>query len=111
MSEQRPVPLVHSFVVCREVLQDYRTGEYILLDPTDGFAVPQFPFPICFAVYGILTEVRGEIFPELRLDDSNTEMIWSYRVPEAVPCDDPLQQNRLRLHDVTIPIPRPGRYD
>ncbi|MFI5457951.1 MAG: DUF6941 family protein [Isosphaerales bacterium] len=110
MPTEQPLPLVHTFVVCREIFQDNLTGEYILLGPTDGFNVPEFPFTISFAVYVLLTEVRGDVYPEYRLNDSDGETVWSYLSPDPIPHNDPFTRHRIRVN-ASAPIPRPGRHD
>jgi hypothetical protein len=110
MSDHPPLPIVRTFLVCREIFRDDSTGEYIILGPTAGFNVPQFPARISLSIYGHLTEVRGEVFPEFRVEDADGEITWSYRIPEPIPHESPLQQHRIRFRS-TIDFPRPGLYD
>ena len=111
MPAELPRPVVHSFIPCRALFQDARTGEYTLVGPFDQkLAAPSFPTAHQFAIYGMLTEVRGTVSPELCLMNSAGESIWRLPLP-PLPNEDPLQPCRLRLHDITIPVPAPGRYD
>jgi hypothetical protein len=111
MAIQPPPPMVCSFVVCREIFQDNQTGDYILIGPTEGFSVPEFPFSIGFKVYGHLCGIHREYWPELRLIDSEGEIVWDYRAPVPMRADDPLKHQRLRLSSGAVHIRHPGRYD
>jgi hypothetical protein len=105
------LPLVHTFVVCREIFQDARSGEYILVGPTNGFLVTEYPCAIPVAVYGDLSDVRGEYTPALQLVDSDGEAIWSERAPRPMELVNPLGHHHFVFYDLRIRVPRPGRYD
>jgi hypothetical protein len=112
MPEELPRPTVHAFIPCRDLFQDVRTGEYILVGPFDHkLAAPHFPTSHQFAIYGMLSEVRGTVFLELCLMDSEGQLIWRDPQPDLMPSEDLLQTYRLRFHYVTIPVPAPGLYD
>ncbi|HZW30106.1 MAG TPA: hypothetical protein VFF52_05320 [Isosphaeraceae bacterium] len=104
-------PHVNAFLVCREIFQDKLTGEYILVGPTNGFTAPEFPCATRVAIYGDLSEVRGEYFPALRLLDPDGDPIWSDRAPRALNDVGPLGHHHFVFHGSMLPLPRPGRYD
>jgi hypothetical protein len=113
MPEQSPLPMAHAFLVCRQIIQDVVTGQCVLIDPKIEFALPHFPASVLVSIYGQLSEVRREYFPEFRLWGSDGEILWDYRAPAPMtsPDDDPLRQYRFVFRDLAIPFPRPGRYD
>ncbi len=113
MSEQVTLPMVHAFLVCGQIIQDTVTGQYSAINLQIGFALPKFPALVHVAIYGQMSEVRGEYYPEFRLWGPDGEVLWDTRVPKPMtsPDDDPLRQHRFTLRDVLLPFPRPGRYD
>jgi hypothetical protein len=110
MPKQAVQPLIHSFVVCRQVFEDARTHEFILIGPCCRFGVPSFPGTIRFTVYAHL-KLHGEYFPEFQLEDSDGRIIWDHRAPRSIAPVDPILPHQLVYYDVTIVVPDPGRYD
>jgi hypothetical protein len=113
MPEQSPLPMMHTFLVCREITQDIVTNQCILIDPKVEFSLPHFPASVLVSIYGQLSEMRGEYSPEFRLWGSDGEILWEYLAPTPMtsPDGDPLRQYRFVFRNLAIPFPRPGRYD
>ena len=101
MKKQRPPqPYVQAFVVCREIFEDHHTGEYLLFAPRSAFRLPEFPASIKFAVYAHLTELHGKYRLELRLEDSEGEILWAVRADPPVKHEDPLMPHRFAFRDL-----------
>jgi hypothetical protein len=111
MKKSPPQPGAQAFVVCREIFEDNHLGEYILFGPRSAFRLGKLPGSISFGVYAHLTGLRGQYFLELRLEDSQGEILWSVRADPPITHDDPLMPHRFAFRDLSIPINTPGRYD
>jgi hypothetical protein len=113
MPKQSPVPIAHAFLVCRQITHDAATGEYTLIAPQFGFALPHFPFTVGVNIYAQVSAVRGEYHPEFRVWGPDGEIVWELRlpVPMTSPNGDPLIQIRLVSQNLMLPFPCPGRYD
>lgn len=48
---QPPLSVVQSFLTCREVLNDQRTGQVVLVGPTAHVPVAEFPAPIRMSIF------------------------------------------------------------
>jgi hypothetical protein len=111
MRKRPPQPGAQAFVVCREIFEDHHSGEYILFAPRSAFRLPKLPGSIDFGVYAHLTELHGEYVLELRLEDSQGDIVWAVRADPPVAHDDPLMPHRFAFRDLSIPIETAGRYD
>jgi hypothetical protein len=119
MTRELPKPVVHSFIPCREIFQDNRSGEYILIALMDHkVAAASFPATMPLSLYAYLSAVRGTVVPELQLRDESgapakdeSGNTWRHSFPGPLPNEDPLQPCRVRLSGLRIPMPRPGRFD
>ncbi len=111
MKKLPPEPYVQAFVVCREIFEDHHTGEYLLFAPRSAFRVSAFPGSIKFAVYAHLTELHGKYRLELRLEDSQGDLLWAVRADPPVKHDDPLMPHRFAFRDLKVQVSTPGRYD
>ena len=73
-----PPPVVQSFVVCREVLADARTGQHVLIQPASHVAVPQFPCVVMMSLFAEFTSGHGRYEPQLQLRDADGEVVWKW---------------------------------
>lgn len=106
-----PTPQIQAFVVCREIWNNQRTGEFMLEGPVSHIPIPQFPANIKISVYAHMTGGHGEysFLFELRAPDG--DVVWDWHLPKRVSHDNPLQAHQLAFHDLIIAAPLPGRYD
>jgi hypothetical protein len=111
MRSHPPQPYVQAFVVCREIFEDHHSGEYLLFAPRSAFRLAEFPGSIKFAVYAHLTELHGKYQLELRLEDSQGDVLWAVRADPPVKHDDPLMPHRFAFRDLKVSVTSPGRYD
>jgi len=111
MRPNPPLPLAQAFVVCREIYEDRRTGEHLLIGPFNGIGLNFFPAGFRMSLYAHLTGGHGIYQLALELRDMDGEAIWQWQWPEPTRYDHPLEPHRVVLHDLVLPFPRPGRYD
>ena len=76
-----------------------------------AFQLAEFPGSIKFAVYAHLTELHGKYVLELRLEDSQGDILWAVRADPPVKHDDPLMPHRFAFRDLSVRFSAPGRYD
>src|SRR5262245_39331107 len=106
-----PLPLAQAFVVCREIFEDCRSHEFILVGPFSGLPLPHFPAKARLSVYAHLTGGHGVYQMALELRDSEEQVVWQWQAPTPLRHDEPLQSYRWTLYDAILEFPCPGRYD
>ena len=64
MTRNLPPPQVQAFVVCREITQDDRTGEIVIVGPVSHVPITEFPAVIRLVrVIKLQRLPSGKIFP------------------------------------------------
>jgi hypothetical protein len=111
MSRDLPPPLAQAFVICRQIYEDARTHEFILIDPLNRLVLPVTPTHVTVSLYGHLSGGRGLYQMHVQLKDSDDEEAWAWTVPTKVDIPDPLEPHQIALYDLSVKIPRPGKYD
>jgi hypothetical protein len=111
MPHKPPQPLVQALVVCREIFENQRTGEYLLVGPTTGLQLPVFPAQCQFSVYAHLTGGHGTYDLELVMRDAEDNVVWSWPLPEPFQLLDPLSPHQIALQDIVLEFAAPGRFD
>jgi hypothetical protein len=104
-------PLAQAFVVCREIFEDCRTHEFMLIGPFSALTAAGFPLAARLSVYAHLTCGHGSYEVALQLRDAEEEAIWEWTCPAPIELANPLDQHRLTLRDAILGFPKPGRYD
>jgi hypothetical protein len=111
MAGNLPLPLVQSFLVCRDIFQDRQTGEYLLLGPCTGMTLPGFPVAVNVALYIKLTGGHGTYHLEVQLRDHEGGLVGSCPDKEPLHLTDPLASFQISWRQLALQFPRPGRYD
>ena len=109
---ERPLPLLaQAFVACREIIKDQYTGTFLLVGPFREIALDTFPAQFCLSLYVELlggTSIDGL---DVQLRDGDGQVVWQGPWPESSGAAEPGMAVPSALDDVTVPFPRPGRYD
>ena len=105
-----PLPIVTSFVLCREIFEDQRRREYALIGPFSGISLNFFPAGFRFSLYAHLVGGHGSCQLGLHLRDDEGATTWQWQWPEPTLCS-PLHPYRITLHNLIVEFPAPGRYD
>src|SRR5688572_22038565 len=81
MAGQLPAPTAQSFVVCREVIHDKRTGQHVLLAPLSRLPLPveAFPAQVTVSVYAQITGGHGHYEVGLALRNLDEEVLWKWQ--------------------------------
>jgi hypothetical protein len=103
-------PLVESMVPCRELFENARTGEFVLVGPFNSATVPEFPVDFQFSVYLKLVNGQGRCRLAFELLDESDDAIWDWTLPAEQEFDNPLEPTHMGLYDLRISIPNEGRY-
>ena len=104
-------PIAQAFVVCREIMEDCRSRDFVLIGPLGALAGPSFPVAFRTSIYACLTCGHGSYALALQLRDSNDQVQWGWDCPQPIRLDNPLIRHKFTLHDAVLPFPEPGRYD
>jgi hypothetical protein len=106
-----PLPLAQSFVVCREILEDCRSHEFVLIGPLSSLGAAAFPHTARLSIYAHFTGGHGDYEVVLQLRDTEESPRWEWRCPQPIRLPDPLMDQRFTLYDAILEFPKPGRYD
>jgi hypothetical protein len=106
-----PLPLAQSFVICREILEDCRSHEFVLIGPLSALRATDFPVAVRWSIYANLTCGHGDYELALRLHDTEDRLLWEWLSPEPITLATPLEQHEFTLYDAILEFPEPGRYD
>ncbi len=111
MSRRVPTPLAQAFVVCRQIYEDTRTHEFILIGPLNEVKLPEYPSNIQLSLYVHLSGGHGEYQMALHLRDSDGGIPWRWDLPYPQELSDPLIMRKLAFYDFVLPIASPGKYE
>jgi hypothetical protein len=111
MDLKPPTPVCRSFTVCRQVIQDQFTQEWVLVAPTHQIASVVFPMVATVSLFVRCTSVHGAYRLELQLQDLEGEKLWNHKFDPLMESHDPLGVALLNLHHVGIYFPKPGKYE
>jgi hypothetical protein len=111
MTPRPPVPVVKTFLLCRELFQDVLTKEYFLIGPTSDIRAPELPWVAHAGVYIELTSGHGSYRPSLQLRDLSDRIVWHQTFEQPFPAQDPLRVTALAFFRVGLCVPALGRYD
>jgi len=106
-----PQPLAQSFLLCRDIFQDRQTGEYLLIAPYSGLALPAFPAAFPVSLYIRLTGGHGTYRLNIQVRDEEGQVVGEILGAEPIPSADPLTACQICWRNLGLHIPRPGRYD
>ena len=105
-----PLPVAQSFITCHEVFRGQRSGMALLVGPAAHVPVPHFPAQVRLAAYAEFTGGHGSYQPELCLRDPEGETVWGWTAAAPFAHRDPLLPSEVAFNDLTLAVPRPGRY-
>ena len=100
-----------AFVACREIIQDQYTSTFLLVGPFQEIALDTFPAQFCLSLYVELLGETGTDGLDVQLRDGDGQVVWQEPWPESPGAAEPGMAVPSALDDVTVPFPRPGRYD
>jgi hypothetical protein len=103
--------LAQAFVVCREILEDCRSHEFVLIGPLSALGAPGFPYTARVSIYAHLTCGHGDYEVALEVRDAEESALWQWRCPGSIRLPSPLEQHRFTLYDAILEFPESGRYD
>jgi hypothetical protein len=110
MGLTRELPMVESMVPCREIFENARTHEFILVGPFNTTLVRGFPCVIQFSMYLKLVNGRGRYAMAFEVHDESDEVIWDWNVSAPLDFASPLQAQHLAIYDLQVSLATPGTY-
>lgn len=113
MSVHRPLPApqAQAFVVCREIWENHRTNDVMLVGPRSHLQLPEFPANVQLSVYAHVTGGHGSYAMEFVLRGADGEAAWRWVPDGLLVHPDPLTPQQLLFHDLAVHVPQPGRYE
>jgi hypothetical protein len=106
-----PTPLVQALVVCKQIYEDTRTGQFLLIAPFNGLVMSAFPATLHCSLYANVSGAHGHYELDLQLRNSNDDIVWDWRLPRGLEHDDPLTPQKLVIYDLVMQLPSAGRYE
>jgi hypothetical protein len=106
-----PLPIAQAFVVCRDIIEDCRSHDFVLIAPFSALHVSAFPASSRMSIYAHLTCGHGAYAIALQLRNGDDQTVWAWDCPQPIRLEDPLAQHRFTLYDAVMTFPEPGRYD
>jgi len=107
----RPRPIVLSFLVCRYLSHDRRTGEHSVCGVLNQLTSHSFPASANLSLFAELTDGQGDYQVRFELRDNFDSLLQEFPFPEPIQLPDPLVTHFLCGVDRRMVFPRPGRYD
>jgi hypothetical protein len=107
----KPMPVVVSFVMCREMFQDQAADRLLLLDPGTDVIVPHFPYVVRRGFYLEFTSGHGDYRPRLELRDLQDNTVWSWSAPGTFAARGPLELGTVIFKNNDLCVPYPGRFE
>jgi hypothetical protein len=102
---------VQAFVVCREIKQDDRTGEFIIVGPVSHVPITEFPVVILLAVYAHATGGHGTYQLAFELRAADGDAVWRWQPVDPLHHADPLAPMQVTFDELRVSVQQPGRYD
>ena len=111
MQPKPPPPVCKCFLVCRQLLLDHHSRDYVIL--AQGYQIHSFTFPavVDMSVYARLSSVQGVYQLEVQLQDLEGKTLWQQDFGPLLRSDDPLQIGVLDLQHLQVVFPKPGKYE
>ena len=111
MPGRMPTPLAQAFVICRQIYEDARTHQFILVGPLNELVMPSVPCVIRVSVYVHLSGGHGSYRMTLLLRDSGDMVVSKWDLPVSIDLPDPLRPRQIGLYDFPLEINQPGKYE
>jgi hypothetical protein len=105
------LPIAQSFVVCRDIIEDCRTHDFVLVAPFGSLTGAAFPAAFRMSTYAYLTNGHGSYGLTLEMRDSEDQVQWTWKSPKPIQLESPLVRHQFALYDLVLNFPEPGRYD
>lgn len=105
------LPLAQSFVLCREIIENAKNGEFILVGPLKRLRLPAIPFHARFSIYAHLTNGHGKYQVGIELRNPEGERIWDWIAPKPLDMSDPLLPHEFTLYDAVMEFHEFGRHE
>src|SRR5689334_13366531 len=110
MPQKPPQPLVPVYLLCEQVLQDKKTGKYVLIAPFVRMTLPGFPAAIQLRQFIRMTGGHGGYKFGLQVRDEEGQPVCEGAVTEPIQHPNPLADTQISW-DLTLHFPAPGKYD
>src|SRR5437868_7385995 len=97
MNRKPPLPVCKAFLVCRQIVDDPKTQEPVLVGLPLVLTTHRYPAGQQLAFFTRWTSAHGEYQVELQLQAPDGTVLWGDSPPEPWRMEDPLKAYDLRL--------------
>ncbi len=111
MSRMSEKPESLAFALCRQVVEDCRTHDIVLISPTVLHLAFEYPSVANLAVFALWTNAHGAYLPEVQLRDLAGAVIWRQTYSPPMEVTDPLDIRVLTIPSCRLAFPNPGKYE
>jgi hypothetical protein len=111
MRRKPPTPVSRAFLICREIWQDQRTKDTMLLGFVRHVQATRYPFSVQLEVFTRWTSAHGKYQVTLQLQDLAGNVVSQTVLPAEFDMPDPLHAFDLILGHCQLEFPEPGKYD
>jgi len=109
--ERRPTPICKGFVLCRQLVVDPVRQDYMLVSPVHQVFSSRYPLTERFAVFARWANAHGSYPVEVQLRSLDGDVLWRAALEAPFEAHDPLQVWMLPLHQLSLTLPEPGKYE
>jgi len=109
--QNEPLPIAQSFVLCRDIIENAKNGEFILIGPLNRLRVPETPSQVRMSIYAHLTNGHGKYRVGLELRNPAGEPTWNWVGPKQLDMPHPLHPHEITLYDAVMEFYETGRHD
>lgn len=111
MTPNPPTPVLKNFLLCREILQDRRTNQYILIGPLISVMAPAFPTVFRLMAFVQMSSMHGTYVFKFQLQNVDDQVMWEDTITPPLEHSDPLALNTIAFYALAPYVPRVGKYD
>jgi hypothetical protein len=109
MDRKPPPPVCRVFLICRQIVEDQKTKESVLIGQPTAIHHHIYPTAKLLAFFTRWTSAHGAYQVELQLQHDG-EVVWRDGPPQPWRMADPLGIYDLKV-TVSVIFPQPGTYD
>jgi hypothetical protein len=111
MTPKPPLPVLKNFLLCREILQDKRTNQHIIISPLSSLSSSTFPTVARLMAFVQMTSMHGTYAFTFQLQNKEDQVLWEDNIDAPFETSDPLALNTLTFYALAPYLPRAGNYD
>jgi hypothetical protein len=110
MDRKPPPPVCKAFIVCRQIFDDPRIDDAVIVGLPRAFQQKNYPGASPLGFFVRLSSARGRYHIEVQLRNADGEVVWREGPGEELPMEDPVEMYDIKMNLVPV-FPKPGVYE